>query len=216
MGEKRNSMKACLIIGAAPCDSVDYILRFHAQADCVICADGGAKVAAACSIQPNFWIGDGDSLAGDVSVENRVVLPCEKDYTDLHCAVDLALEKGFETLYLCAVSGGRLDHYLGNLCLLEYIFDRGAVGVLADAQNLCFLHQGGEMNLKQHNAYRYVSVIPMDEKLCGVTLKGLKYPLENAVLNRKIPIGISNEPISENFSIQIDSGRALIVYSKDV
>lgn len=216
MGKKRNPLKSCLIIGAAPCSEFSYIRTFSEIADCVICADGGAAVAEVCGIKPDFWIGDGDSLSCMTNTENCFVLPCEKDYTDLHCAVDLAIEKDCRILYLCAVTGGRLDHFLANLCLLEYIADHDAIGVLADGQNICFLHQGGEMVLERQEAYQYISVIPLDRELCGVTLKGLKYSLDNAVLHREIPIGVSNEPVSDRFSVEITSGRALIVYSKDV
>lgn len=216
MGEKRNALKSCLIIGAAPCAEFDYIRTFEQKADSVICADGGAAVAELCGIHPDFWVGDGDSLSCETNTENCIVLPCEKDYTDLHCAVDLALEKGYRILYLCAVTGGRLDHFLANLFLLEYIAKHDAVGVLADSRNICFLHQGGEMVLERKETYQYVSVIPLDREICGVTLKGLKYSLDHAVLKREIQIGVSNEAISDRFSIEIASGRALIIYSKDV
>ena len=114
------------------------------------------------------------------------------------------------------MSGGRLDHFLANLCLLEYIADRGAIGILADSQNICFLHQGGEMVLDRQKEFQYISLIPLDSEIRGVTLSGMKYSLDNAVLYRKIPIGISNEAVSDRISVHVDSGRALIVYSKDV
>ena len=216
MGEKRNSVRACLIIGAAPCTSTDYINEFKLKTDCVICADGGESIAKSCGITPDYWIGDGDSLGCDTSVSNKVILPCEKDYTDLHCAVDLGLKLGYQRFYLCAVSGGRLDHFLANLCLLEYLESQGAIGILADAQNLCMLHHGQEMAFERNPSYQYVSLIPLDEQIRGVTLSGLKYSLNDAVLERKLPIGVSNEPIADRFSIRVDFGRALIVFSKDV
>ena len=48
----------------------------------------------------------------------------------------------------------------------------------------------------------------------GVTIRGMKYPLADAVLTDEYPIGISNEFQGEPAEICITDGAALAIVSK--
>ena len=112
-------MNTCLIIGAAPCEDLSYIKHLHNRADYVICADGGIDRAKQVGITADFWIGDGDSREESLDVGEVVSLPREKDETDLFCAVLHALERGAKAIYIAAATGGRGDHFLANLSILD-------------------------------------------------------------------------------------------------
>ena len=60
-----------------------------------------------------------------------------------------------------------------------------------------------------------VGIIPLDAALQGVTLRGLKYPLTNAEVSRSQVITISNEAAAPEYMISIETGRALVIESKD-
>ena len=51
----------------------------------------------------------------------------------------------------------------------------------------------------------------MNEKAHGVTIRGLKYELENATLTNDVPIGISNEFIGVQSEITVEDGTLLII-----
>ena len=112
-------------------------------------------------------------------------------------------------------NGGRLDHLMANLLLCESAYESGARLTVIDRQNTVFLHEGGCMQFARKNAKRYVSILPLDSTLTGVTLQGMKYPLENAVLTRNHLISVSNEATEEQFSIEIKQGRALVIFAED-
>ena len=204
-----------LIIASAPEEDYEYVKRQAQQADFIICADGGTRHAAACGIQPDLVVGDFDS--GNRPDGAAVVqLQAEKDDSDLMCCTREAIARGATQIrYVCA-SGGRLDHFLSNLSLLEYLYEQGVDGVMHDSRNRVTFHPGGEARRYTADAsYRYVGIIPLDKQLEGVTLRGLKYPLTDALVLRSQVITISNEPTAPEYTISVRAGRSLVIESKD-
>lgn len=204
-----------LMIAAAPETDYDYIQPLAAQAEYIICADGGVRHAQACGIQPDLVVGDFDSgTYPDFDVEVIQLKP-EKDDTDLLSCTREALRRGADQItYVCA-SGGRIDHFLSNLSLLEFLYEHGCKGMLADSRNRVTFHSGGTLTYSADPAYKYVGIIPLDGTLTGLTLRGTKYVVTDAEVSRSQPYTTSNEPVEPEYSISIGSGRALVIESKD-
>ncbi|MDR3766904.1 MAG: thiamine diphosphokinase [Butyricicoccus sp.] len=209
--------RRALILSAAPCDDVEYVRAFlQTQTNPVIlCADGGVRYAQALGIIPDVVVADFDSSAGTPVCRELIRLTPEKDDTDTqHCA-EVALERGCRELTLACATGGRLDHLMANLLLCETVHEQGGRLTILDKQNTVFLHAGGCMRFARAEARKYISIIPLDRKLEKVTLRGMKYPLENAILQRDRVISVSNEAVDAFFSIEIGNGRAWIIFSED-
>ena len=209
--------RRALIISAAPCENLNYvkdILKKYPDI-VVICADGGAKYAQKLNIKPDVIVADFDSSDNIIPCDEVIKLTPEKDDTDTQHAALLAIQRGCKELILVCATGGRIDHMLSNLLLCEQVHEIGGHLSVVDEQNTVMLHAGGQMKFARSELKKYISVIPLDEKLQGVTMKGLKYPLENAVLTRKKIISVSNKPISDYISIEILSGKALIILADD-
>lgn len=204
-----------LILASAPEDDYEYVKKLARQADFLICADGGMRHARACGLQPDLVIGDFDS--GNQPENANVIALCpEKDDSDLMCCTKEAVRRGAESITYACASGGRMDHFLSNLTLLEYLYDCGIPGTLYDSQNRVTFHPGGcERRYSVDKTYSYVGIIPLDAVLTGVTLHGLKYPLTNARVTRRQVITISNEPMEAEYRISVQSGRSLVIESKD-
>lgn len=181
----------------------------------MLCADGGMKYAKELGIVPDVVVADFDSSREAIACRELVRLVPEKDDTDTQHCVSLAISRGCKEITLACATGGRLDHLMANLLLCESAYESGARLMVIDRQNTVFLHEGGCMRLFRKNAKRYVSILPLDSTLTGVTLRGMKYPLENAVLTRNHLISVSNEAIEEQFSIEIKQGRALVIFAED-
>lgn len=203
-----------LILASAPEREYDYVRELAQQADCIVCADGGVRHARACGLHPDLVIGDFDS--GTLPADCEVIrLKPEKDDSDLMCCVREVIRRGADTIWIACASGGRIDHFLANLFLLEYLDRRGIRALFFDSRNRVRFHGGGPQRYTADPAYRYVGIIPLDAQLRGVTLRGLKYPLTDADLDRASVISISNEAVSAEYSIAIKDGRALVVESRD-
>jgi thiamine pyrophosphokinase len=159
----------------------------------------------------------------DSSKYADIVLPQEKNITDMEACIDHAICTGCDEIAVLGATGGRLDHFLGNIGLLERA--GGKAFILDDNHEIRIL--GGSQPQKDIGAdyrpytvqpphrYRYFSVIPLGETVNGITITGAKYPLDKAVLHRAATKGISNEPIAgKPFSILINNGSALLILSE--
>ncbi|MDO4174896.1 MAG: thiamine diphosphokinase [Eubacteriales bacterium] len=204
-----------LIVASAPEEDDTYIKALAERADFIMCADGGTRHAAACGIAPDLVVGDFDSGHRPESGVATITLQPEKDDSDLMSCTKEAIRRGASCIDYACASGGRIDHFLSNLSLLEYLFQQGKRGVFYDNQNRVTFHGGGTLRYMADAAYRYVGIIPLDAELRGVTLTGLKYPLQDVTVARSEIITISNEAITPEYTISIREGRALVIESKD-
>ena len=92
--------------------------------DYVIAADKGVEILNCHGLTPDLTVGDFDS-SSYVPEKNVIVLPVEKDVTDTHAAVDIALEKGAEEIVIYGGMGGRPDHTLANISLIASLVKKG-------------------------------------------------------------------------------------------
>ena len=206
-------MKWALIIAAAPEEDIAYIQRVYQSLSqpLTLCADGGLQKARKLGLPCDLLIGDMDSGGLEETGEGteQIRLPAEKDFTDTQSCLEEAVRRGCDAIVLTGASGGRLDHLLCNLHLLEALEIRG---YLADGRNLVQLLRNGPAAVPA--CYRYFSLLPIDETLEGVTIRGAKYPLENGTIRRADSLAVSNEALGGTVEIQVRRGRAFLIFSR--
>lgn len=188
--------------------------------DLVICVDGGTSHAINLGIYPDVIIGDLDSLSEDVvkllkdkKIEWKIY-PKEKDETDLELGVKYALKYNPEKISFIGLLGKRIDHTLANIFFLERIKDRGIEVEVIDKNIYITLLKGPEKKEFWGNLGGIISLIPLSDSVEGITLKGLKYTLNNEPLYRNLTRGISNEFIEEKAIIEIKSGTLIVIMLK--
>lgn len=165
----------------------------HIDFKLVIAADGGYYKAKELGFQPDVVIGDFDSGSMPADTEAFVVkLNREKDDTDMLSAVKLGLRRGYREFAIYGGVGGRLDHTAANFAVLRYLNNFDARGYLADEHSVSTVITDGKITLPK-NMSGTVSVFAYGGNAEGVTLKGLKYPLDDYTVTPDFPIGASNE-----------------------
>ena len=202
-------MAVCYIVGAGDCPPLDNI-RIN-EGDTVIAADAGLRYLRAAGINPDSVIGDFDSL-GSVPEGGKVtVLPAEKDVTDMYAAAKAGVAAGYAEFKFYGWSGGRLDHTLANIQLCASLVERGyRADFVAEKQILTALHCGEMRFDKSHKGY--ISVFAFSDECLGVTLKGLKYTLDNATLSSRFPLGVSNEFTGTDSLVKVSQGTLIVVF----
>lgn len=125
--------KTALIFGSVAYPDWHFLAPLQGQNLTVLCADGGIRCAPGW-LCPDFYIGDGDS-GGSAQGLPAILLPAEKDLTDLQACREAAIDQGASNLILTACTGGRQDHHLANLQLLETLAKRGVRAVILDPWN---------------------------------------------------------------------------------
>jgi thiamine pyrophosphokinase len=141
---------------------------------------------------------DFDSVQGELSDFNVgaggsvVRVAAEKDDTDTMICLKYGMEKGFDDFYILGGLGGRLDHTIANLQTLSFALDHDKSVWILDGKNRATLRNPGSIVIKKLQGH-YISLFSYGESCGGVTIKGVKYPLENHLLTNSFPLGVSND-----------------------
>ena len=202
--------ETALIFGAAGCPDWSFLAPLRGAVT-VFCADGGVKNAQTAGFSPDYYIGDGDS--GGVPPEGvpAVRLPVHKDLTDLQAAWEQAFALGFRNILLTGCTGGRQDHFLAAVQLLEVIRLRGCEGAILDPDNEITYLSPGEHVLTP-GAFRFFSLLPVDSKAV-VSVSGAEYGADHAVLRRGDSLGVSNAFLAGPARVQIHDGPCCLIQS---
>ncbi len=201
-------MSVCCIIGAGDCNNFDFVKH---PGDMIIAADGGYNHLKKAGIAPDIVIGDFDSLGyipDDISV---IKLPVVKDVTDMYAAAEIGLEKDFEEFHIYGACGGRLDHTISNIQLAVSLTEKGKKCIIIDGETKITAVHNGTIEFAERNK-GYISVFAHSDNCMGVTIKGLKYTVEDATLSNAFPLGVSNEFIGKNASVTVENGTLVIIY----
>jgi len=201
--------KRCYIAGAGEFNENEL----PNKSDYVIAADNGYTALLTNGITPDMVVGDFDSLGKVPDHPNVIKSPAEKDDTDMMLAVQQGLELGYKTIIINGGLGGRLDQTLANMQILAYIAESDASGILIGDPMCVTAVKNGKIMFKETAAKNgTISVFCAGDKAEGVTLKGLKYPLDNATLTHTYPIGVSNEFTGVSSSISVENGTLIIIW----
>ncbi len=218
-----DNLKQCIVIGAGDL-TVGRIDRH--EDDVVIAVDGGLSYCSILGLEPDIIIGDFDSINEQEKqaieilkeqVPDRVVqLKPEKDDTDMLAALKLGMEWGFRSFRIYGGTGGRLEHTLANIQCLLFLKNRGAQGYLCDGSSMIFVMKDEEVRF-QPSMEGYLSLFSLGREAKGVSIRGMKYPLEKYTLKNDFPIGVSNEFIGEQGIISVEDGElvGIIQYVTD-
>ncbi len=206
-------MKTALIFGGAAC--VPEKQPVLPAADLIICADAGLRLAAAMGVQPDWVVGDFDSLGEIPSDVPAELFPSEKDDTDMLLAVKYGLAQGCDRFVIYGALGGRIDHMIANLQTLSFLAKHGAQGILTDENHWITLQIGGTTAIYPKRAGMYFSLFAMSRNCEGVTVQGVKYPLHRALLTADFPLGVSNEITDMQAEVTVENGELLVVYAGD-
>lgn len=189
--------------------------------DCIIASDKGLETLDKYNVTPNYIIGDFDSI--DKKILNKYInnkeiiikeLNPEKDYTDTHMAIKLAIELKSTDITVLGAIGTRIDHTIANIHILKESLEKGIDCRIINNKNEIQLINKKAV-LEMDKEYKYISLIPLTTKVEGITLKGFKYLLSNATLEVGHSIGVSNEQCEKKAEIDLKSGILIMIKSKD-
>lgn len=190
--------------------------------DFAIAADSGMYAALNMDIVPQLFIGDFDSFdVNRLSTKNRrlvqsiktMTYPVKKDLTDSMIAIEAAVERGADNIVILGALGGRLDHTLSNVFMLKNLRDRDVTAVIDNGRNAVrYIHNEA---IKIKKRYKYISLLALDGDASGVSISGVEYPLDNAVLKSDFPYAVSNRISGDECSITVKDGGLLVVESHE-
>ena len=173
----------------------------------IICCDGAIDNLSKTNICPDAIVGDCDSLSDENKRKYSSIIHQinEQETNDLTKSVKYCIERGFTNLIILGATGKREDHTIANISLLsEYIHIVENVSIITNYGIFNAIKNCGEFESFEKQQVSLFCISPTK-----VTVKGLKYPIENAVFTNWWQATL-NESIASKF--EVESSHQLIVY----
>ena len=164
--------------------------------------DSGIDPCFEAGIMPDRLVGDGDSASPeawqwaadngvDVSKFNR-----DKDLTDFQIALDLLSGKGGEkkkALFITGGLAGRFDHLWATvISFLNCGKNIRPFGMADDIEGMIFLRGPEKLKIDFKRSPGAISLISFTGVSSGVSINGVRWPLEAVALKYGKPYSISN------------------------
>ena len=183
--------------------------------------DKGALYLLNNGVNPILSCGDFDSITleqkRDVEEKSKYFkVKSSEDLTDAEFALEHILElfKEVEVIDIYGATGRRLDHFFGNILLLNNKKYHHIKIRIIDDNNIITIAKKGLNIFERIEGYKYFSIVPIYEDTL-MTIKNSKYEVENLVLTLNRPNATSNE-FKNNEEIKLEvSNNVLVMYSKD-
>jgi thiamine pyrophosphokinase len=191
-----------------------YYNKYIKDEDYIITADSGTKYAVEIGIIPDIIVGDMDSIEEDLlnsMIEKNIDIikfNPEKDYTDTEIAINHAMKISPEEIIIFGALGDRLDHTLAGIYLLKYCLDKGFKARIINEKNEITLIKDSIIITGKKGDI--ISLIPLTEKVEGITTDNLYYPLSNENLVLGSSRGVSNIMKCDKAGVKIKGGLLLV------
>lgn len=189
------------------------------RGDFIVAVDGAALWLLNNQVMPDAAIGDFDSVTKreletiQKKVKKVLIYPEKKDYTDLHLAVNYAIDLNPQQVVIFGATGSRLDHTLAALQMLILFARRGIEAKIKDNSNELTLVESS-VSVKKSNNYKYLSVVPFTKRAV-VSIGGCRYNVGEKVIKRGETVGISNQIIAHKANIEVKKGTIMLIRSRD-
>ncbi|MCY4145788.1 MAG: thiamine diphosphokinase [Chloroflexi bacterium] len=200
-----------------PGEAVRRVLATQSSST-IVCADGGALHARALGLQPQFIIGDMDSLSAadarafEAAGAQIIQHPPEKDETDLELALRFCQEMGAKAVTILGGLGGRFDQTLANILLLTLpALASMRIELVDGAQTIRLLSAG--VHKIAGAAGDTVSLVPLRGAATGITTRGLQYALRSETLLLGPARGISNVMLAAEAEVELGGGLLLLTHT---
>lgn len=220
-----------LIIGGGECDLLfakEYLS--HNRFDTILCADSGLDTAYQLKLEVQYAMGDFDSVSRaayawyQTQVHSNgqktafLSFPPEKDATDMHLALNWAVERLPEEIVILGATGKRMDHFMANVNILMKPLSYGIDAYIIDYHNCIYLMDHSKIIHRERLFGKYISFIPLTEEVTSVYLRGFKYELDGQTLTIGESIGVSNEIKEGNDAalVEFGDGVFIVIESRDV
>lgn len=200
-----------VVTGALPIPA--HVVATIPDAAIVLGADGGFDHARSAGLKPNGLIGDLDSISdeGRAWAEAHATIsqhPPDKNETDTELAIAFAAAMAPDRLTLIG-GGDRLDHSLAAVGALTARIATSIPRIDGwwSGQHLEVIHGPSRRKLALAPAST-LSLLVLGRPCDGVTINGVRWPLDDVRLEPVVGLGVSNEVTNESgeVSISVSSG----------
>jgi len=201
-------MEKKIIAIIADGEKIDNIKKILEDVDVIIAADGGANICRTCEVNPDYIVGDLDSITPENIKhfsKSKFIEIKEQDNTDLQKAINYAVKLNPKSIKIISAFGKRADHSLANILIFQNYSEQIPLEIY-DNFGVMKFYSPGEHNIALHigQTISFFSLFPVE----GLFLKGFKYSVRDTYNSNNF-IGISNVAIEQNCTIKFSKGKMI-------
>lgn len=187
---------------------LEKLAEWARTADVVLAADGAADRLLAAGVEPTTTIGDLDSLASVLPLK-RVIQDPDQETSDCDKLLNFAYRIGHREITLAGIEGDRLDHVLSTFSSAA----KSELSVrLVLRDGLAYVLRGPGVYSFESIVGERVSLMPL-ERCERLSLSGVAWPLDGAVLSALGQVSISNVASTDEVKVRMMNGAAVLFLS---
>lgn len=177
------------------------------EAERIIACDGAVEALLEIGREPDYIVGDLDSLSPLLRERytDRLHHDSDQETNDLTKAIHFAVKNGWSRIAILGASGKREDHCLGNISLLADYAALVEVCMLTDYGVFVPIHQS---SVFESFPFQQVSIFTITPSTL-LTTHRLTYSLKEATLTSWWQ-GTLNEAQETSFRIEMDRGSIIV------
>lgn len=200
--------KRCVLVLGGVITDYTVVKKKLRDDDYFIFCDSGLYHEEKLGVKADLAVGDFDSHPRPDDVET-VVFPSEKDDSDGYIGIKEGIKRGFGDFLILGATGGRIDHEIANIYLLDYLDCQSCTSSIIDGNTRIRIVSGKEEVIGSD--VEYFSLLAVFGTARGVTIKGAKYNLDRGIIEPSFQYGISNEVKERAATVSVEEGRLLLV-----
>jgi thiamine pyrophosphokinase len=209
-----NSYKSIIFLnGDFPDKKIMATLNTHLP---MIAADGAVHKMKNIDLQADVVIGDEDSISEELTSIKKIHIS-DQNYSDFEKCIFYAKKNNLLPALILGVSGGEIDHILGNAQVILKHATNQDLFFLDTYQKKCNsigMKIGIPLTANKLSVFlkkqSLISLLSFDEAI--VNSKGLKWELENKKLSIKDILALRNQNIQNQVEFEVLFGRVLIIF----
>ena len=203
--------KNTLILANGEPPTKTLMKRLLGDSSLFVCADGGANTAARYRLHPSAVVGDLDSATAAAlkALRTAEVHKVVDDYsTDLEKTLAWVIDRGSHAITVAGATGGRLDHFLGNLSAMVKFSSRATISFIDDTGEWIYIDRSKDLQLPVGAT---VSLIPVS-RCDGIVTKGLRWNLNFEALELGVRDSTSNVVDASPVHISVAKGNLILFH----
>ena len=188
----------------------DELKSFIRQYNQIICADGAANQIIKLNINPDFILGDIDSLHTDFINDKSNIIKLEnQNLNDFQKALNWLKDRNYNTIDVIGMDGKRIDHTIGNFSIILDCISFIDITIYTEYGTIYTVNK--ERIFKNCNKKSISIFNSMSEN--KITTYGLKYELNDICLE-ELYKGTLNKAIEDKITIK--TKKNILIYINEV
>ena len=187
------------------------ISSFLQKYNLIICADGAANKIIELGIDPNYILGDLDSIDSNnlKKYSKNIIQLKNQNYNDLHKSLVWVKEKNIKKIDIIGIDGKRIDHTIGNFSIILDCISFIDITIHTEHGTIYTVNKERIFKNCYKKNISIFNSIPENK----ITTNGLKYELNNSDL-KELYSGTLNRAIENE--IKIKTKHKILIYINEI